>query len=52
MVSVQAPAGQPAARTEHIVAMARAAEAGGAVGIRAEGADDVAADQGGGRRCR
>jgi N-acylglucosamine-6-phosphate 2-epimerase len=43
VVSCQAPAGSPLARTEHIVALARAAESGGARGIRAEGADDVAA---------
>jgi N-acylglucosamine-6-phosphate 2-epimerase len=43
VVSCQAPAGSPLARTEHIVALARAAESGGARGIRAEGVDDVAA---------
>jgi N-acylglucosamine-6-phosphate 2-epimerase len=43
VVSCQAPAGSPLARTEHIVALARAAESGGARGIRAEGIDDVAA---------
>ncbi len=43
VVSCQAPAGSPLARTEHIVALARAAELGGARGIRAEGVDDVAA---------
>jgi N-acylglucosamine-6-phosphate 2-epimerase len=43
VVSCQAPAGSPLAQTEHIVALARAAAAGGAAGIRAEGVDDVAA---------
>ena len=43
VVSVQAPAGSPLVPTTHIVAIARAAEAGGAVGLRAEGAADVAA---------
>jgi N-acylglucosamine-6-phosphate 2-epimerase len=43
VVSCQAPAGSPLARTEHIVALARAAEQGGARGIRAEGIDDVTA---------
>ena len=43
VVSTQAPEGSPLAGTEHMVAMARAAEAGGADGIRAEGAEDVRA---------
>lgn len=43
VVSVQAPADSPLADTAHMVALARAAEAGGAAGIRAEGAGDVAA---------
>jgi N-acylglucosamine-6-phosphate 2-epimerase len=43
VVSVQAPADSPLADTGHMVALARAAEAGGAAGIRAEGAADVAA---------
>lgn len=43
MVSCQAAAGSPLAMTEHLVALARAAEAGGARGIRAEGSTDVAA---------
>jgi N-acylglucosamine-6-phosphate 2-epimerase len=43
VVSCQAPAGSPLARTEHIVALARAAEAGGACGIRAQGVDALAA---------
>jgi N-acylglucosamine-6-phosphate 2-epimerase len=43
VVSVQAPAGSPLAEPVHMVAMARAAEAGGAVGIRAEGVADVKA---------
>lgn len=43
VVSCQAPEGSPLASTEHLVALARAAEAGGASGIRAEGSDDVAA---------
>jgi N-acylglucosamine-6-phosphate 2-epimerase len=43
VVSCQAPAGSPLARTEHIVALARAAELGGARGIRAEGLDAVRA---------
>lgn len=46
MVSVQAPDGSPLGRTEHLVAIARAAEAGGAAGIRAEGGTDVAAIRG------
>jgi N-acylglucosamine-6-phosphate 2-epimerase len=40
VVSVQAPAGSPLAGTSQMVAMARAAEAGGAAGIRTQ---DVAA---------
>jgi N-acylglucosamine-6-phosphate 2-epimerase len=43
IVSVQAPADSPLADTAVMVALARAAEAGGAAGIRAEGAADVAA---------
>jgi N-acylglucosamine-6-phosphate 2-epimerase len=43
VVSCQAPLGSPLARTDHLVAMARAAEAGGASGIRAESADFVGA---------
>ena len=43
VVSVQAPAGSPLGQTAHMVAIARAAEAGGAVGIRAEGGSDIAA---------
>lgn len=43
VVSTQAPEGSPLAGSEHMVAMARAAEAGGAAGIRAEGAEDVGA---------
>ena len=43
VVSCQAPAGSPLASTEHLVALARAAEAGGARAIRAEGSDAVAA---------
>jgi N-acylglucosamine-6-phosphate 2-epimerase len=43
VVSCQAPAGSPMAATQHIVALARAAELGGARGIRAEGLDDVGA---------
>jgi N-acylglucosamine-6-phosphate 2-epimerase len=43
VVSVQAPEGSPLRKTSHMVAMARAAEAGGAAGIRAEGGTDVAA---------
>ena len=39
MVSVQAPGDSPLAETSHMVAMARAAAAGGAAGIRAEGPD-------------
>jgi N-acylglucosamine-6-phosphate 2-epimerase len=43
VVSCQAPKGSPLAATEHLVAVARAAEAGGARGIRAEGSDNVGA---------
>jgi N-acylglucosamine-6-phosphate 2-epimerase len=43
VVSAQAPEGSPLRETSHMVAMARAAEAGGAVGIRAEGGPDIAA---------
>jgi N-acylglucosamine-6-phosphate 2-epimerase len=43
VVSVQAAPGSPLDAPEHMAALARAAEAGGAVGIRAEGVDDVAA---------
>jgi N-acylglucosamine-6-phosphate 2-epimerase len=43
VVSVQAPDGSPLKETAHLVALARAAEAGGAAGIRAEGGADVAA---------
>jgi len=43
VVSCQAPAGSPLRDPLHMAAMARAAMAGGARGIRAEGAGDVAA---------
>lgn len=43
VVSVQAPADSPLADTAQLVALARAAEAGGAAGIRAEGPANVAA---------
>jgi N-acylglucosamine-6-phosphate 2-epimerase len=43
VVSVQAAPGSPLAAPEHMAALARAAEAGGALGIRAEGVADVAA---------
>ena len=43
MVSVQAPPGSPLARPETMSAIARAAELGGAVGIRAEGLADIRA---------
>jgi N-acylglucosamine-6-phosphate 2-epimerase len=43
VVSVQAPDGSPLKETSHLVALARAAQAGGAVGIRAEGGADIAA---------
>lgn len=43
MVSVQATPGSPLAAPEHMAALARAAQAGGADGIRAEGRADIAA---------
>jgi N-acylglucosamine-6-phosphate 2-epimerase len=43
VVSCQAPRGSPLAETAHLVALARAAEAGGACGIRAEGSDAITA---------
>ena len=43
VVSCQAPPGSPLAETGHMVAFARAAAAGGACGIRAEGVDDIVA---------
>jgi N-acylglucosamine-6-phosphate 2-epimerase len=43
VVSAQAPEESPLNETSHMVAIARAAEAGGAAGIRAEGGADVAA---------
>jgi N-acylglucosamine-6-phosphate 2-epimerase len=43
VVSVQAPPGSPLRDPAHMAAMARAAEAGGACAIRAEGARDLAA---------
>jgi N-acylglucosamine-6-phosphate 2-epimerase len=43
VVSVQAPAGSPLASPGHMAAIARAAAAGGAAAIRAEGAADVTA---------
>jgi N-acylglucosamine-6-phosphate 2-epimerase len=43
VVSAQAPEDSPLKDTAHMVAMARAAEAGGATGIRAEGGRDIAA---------
>lgn len=43
VVSCQAPRDSPLAATAHLVALARAAEAGGACGIRAEGSEDIAA---------
>jgi N-acylglucosamine-6-phosphate 2-epimerase len=43
VVSVQAPEGSPLRETSHMVAMALAAEAGGAAGIRTAGAGDIAA---------
>lgn len=43
VVSVQAPPGSPLARPETMSAIARAAELGGAVGIRAEGPADIRA---------
>jgi N-acylglucosamine-6-phosphate 2-epimerase len=43
VVSVQAPPGSPLANPETMSAIARAAELGGAAGIRAEGPEDVRA---------
>jgi N-acylglucosamine-6-phosphate 2-epimerase len=43
VVSVQAPEDSPLRETSHMVAIARAAEAGGAAGVRAEGGADIAA---------
>jgi N-acylglucosamine-6-phosphate 2-epimerase len=43
VVSVQAPEDSPLSETSHMVAMARAAEAGGAAGVRVEGGADIAA---------
>jgi N-acylglucosamine-6-phosphate 2-epimerase len=43
VVSVQAPAESPLAAPEHLAAIARAAELGGAVGIRTEGVAAIAA---------
>jgi N-acylglucosamine-6-phosphate 2-epimerase len=43
VVSVQAPTESPLRQTSHLVAMARAAELGGAAGVRAEGGAEVAA---------
>jgi N-acylglucosamine-6-phosphate 2-epimerase len=43
VVSVQAPAGSPLRDPDHMAAMARAAEAGGARAVRAEGARDIGA---------
>ena len=43
VVSVQAPEDSPLKETSYMVAVARAAAAGGAAGIRAEGGPDVAA---------
>jgi N-acylglucosamine-6-phosphate 2-epimerase len=43
VVSCQAPEGSPLAATKHLVALALAAEAGGACGIRAEGSENVEA---------
>jgi N-acylglucosamine-6-phosphate 2-epimerase len=43
VVSVQAAPGSPLAAPDHLAAMARAVEAGGAAAIRAEGLDAVAA---------
>ena len=43
VVSCQAPAGQSTGRDGALVALARAAEAGGACGIRAEGSDAITA---------
>ena len=46
IVSCQAPPGSPLRGPEHMTAMARAAAAGGAAGIRAEGPADIAAIRG------
>jgi N-acylglucosamine-6-phosphate 2-epimerase len=43
VVSVQAAPGSPLAAAEHLAAIARAVEAGGAVGIRTEGLDTIRA---------
>jgi len=43
VVSVQAAPGSPLAAPEHLAAIARAVEAGGAVGIRTEGVDAIRA---------
>jgi N-acylglucosamine-6-phosphate 2-epimerase len=43
VVSCQAPRGSPLAETTHLVALARAAEAGGACAIRAEGREAITA---------
>lgn len=43
VVSVQAPPGSPLAAPEHLAAIARAVEAGGAVGIRTEGVETIRA---------
>jgi N-acylglucosamine-6-phosphate 2-epimerase len=43
VVSVQAPPGSPLRDPAHMAAMARAAEAGGARAVRAEGGHDIAA---------
>ena len=43
VVSVQAASGSPLAAPEHLAAIARAVEAGGAVGIRTEGLDTIRA---------
>lgn len=43
VVSVQAPGGSPLAEPQIMAALAKAAELGGAVGIRAEGGADIAA---------
>lgn len=43
VVSVQAAPGSPLAAPEHLAAMARAVEAGGAVGIRTEGVEAIRA---------
>lgn len=43
VVSVQAASGSPLAAPEHLVALARAVEAGGAVGIRTEGVEAIRA---------